>query len=167
MSSRWIVAGLALCVAAFFILRPPSTGVGAEAKDFKLYNERSRPVTLSELRGKVVVLDFWASWCGPCRMAMPAMQRLHETYGKRGAVVMGINVNDDKDPVQFMFEQGHTYTTLLNGEGVGGEYGLRGIPMLMVIGPTGKILFKQSGWAPQFEGQMAAIIEAELANASK
>ena len=163
MTARWIVAGLALCVSAFFILRPPNVGVGAEAKEFTLYNERSKPVSLSGLRGKVVVLDFWASWCGPCRAAMPAMQRLHDTYHKRDTVVMGINVNDDKDPVQFMLDQGHTYPTLVNGDEVATEYQVRGIPTLVIIGRSGEILFKQSGWAPQFESQMAAIIEQELA----
>lgn len=167
MTSRWIIAGLVLCAAAFFILRTPSAGVGATAKDFTLFSDRARPVTLSELRGQVVVLDFWASWCGPCRMAMPAMQRLHDTYGAKGVMVMGINVNDDKDPVQFMHEQGHTYPTLVNGDEVAGDFGVRGIPMLVIISPAGKILFKQSGWAPQMEGQMASIIEAELGKLGK
>lgn len=160
--ARWIAAAFVVVVAAFFILRSPTAGVGATAQDFTLYNDHARPVTLSALRGKVVVLDFWASWCGPCRMAMPAMQRLHDAFNKRGAVILGVNVNDDKDPVQFMYAQGHTYPTLLSGDEVAMQYDVKGIPALVIIDPSGKIVFKQSGWAPQLEAQMATIIDAEL-----
>lgn len=160
-----IVAGVALGVASF---GPGLSfgGGGRAASDFQLYSTRSKLVQLSDLRGKVVVLDFWASWCGPCRAAIPAMQRLHERYAADGLVVLGININDNQDPAEFMHKMGATYTTLVSGEEVASDYNVRGIPTLIVIDPQGNIILRESGWAPQMERTLRGVIEGALTDAT-
>lgn len=134
------------------------------APQFTLYPGGGAPaVSLSDYSGKVVVLDFWASWCPPCRAAIPAIERIHQAYKGRPVKVIGINVSDQVDPVEFMRNQMHaTYTVLANGDEVGEAYGVKGIPTLVIVGKDGSIKFQESGWAPQFEQNMMDVIDKEL-----
>ncbi len=104
-------------------------------------------VSLEELRGRVVVMDFWATWCGPCRVVMPSLQELHETHGDRVTVV-GINVWESGDPAAFMEENGYTYTMVLNGDEVASEYMVESIPTFYVIAPDGTVAFHAVGADP-------------------
>jgi thiol-disulfide isomerase/thioredoxin len=158
----YIVALLGALGAAAWI--GPSFVSASTAPDFTLYPSDGDPaITLSQYRGKVVVLDFWASWCPPCKAAIPAMERLHQANRGRGVKVMGINMSDNVDPEQFLKSMKVTYTNLANGDDVGKEYGVKGIPTLVVIGKDGSVALKHSGWAPQFEQQIQDAIDAELA----
>lgn len=154
------VVVLAVLGGLFFV--KPRTGVGATVPDFTLPDARGRAVSLSDYRGQVVVLDFWASWCPPCRAAIPAMDRLHTRYRDRGVVVLGINVNDNKDPGEFMLSMGASYPTLLRGEAVADDFRVRGIPTIIVVGVDGKVLYRDSGWSGAKEAQIADVIEREL-----
>ncbi len=157
-----ILVGVALGIASF----GPNLSLGTTgrpAPDFQLRSTRGKLVSLSQHRGKVVVLDFWASWCGPCRAAIPAMQRLHERYADEGLVVLGINVNDTTDPAAFMDKMNATYTTLLAGEEVSAAFKVKGIPTLVVIDAGGNVIFRESGWATPFERKMRDVIEEALA----
>lgn len=154
-----IIAG----IIAFIGIAKPGFSFAGQAPDFSLYDSKGKTVTLSEQRGNVIVLDFWASWCPPCRAAMPAMDRIYDAYKDRGVIVYGVNVNDNTDPVQFMYKMGVDYPLLVNGEPAAETYKVKGIPTLIVIGTDGDILYRDSGWAPQLESKIAGIIEKELA----
>src|SRR5215216_2507820 len=82
--------------------------VGDAAPDWKLTDPRGRAHTLAEYRGKVVVLDFWATWCGPCTRVMPRLEKLHRKYGAQGLVVFGINSFETGDPAAMMKKKGYT-----------------------------------------------------------
>lgn len=156
------VAVIAAGAAAWYL--GPQVTKASTAPNFTLYpGGGARPVTLSDLRGKVVVLDFWASWCGPCRAAMPALQRLHEAYRERGVVVLGINVSENGDPYQVAADLGVKYTILPQGDSVAASYNVSGIPTLLVIGKDGAIALRETGWASSHETRMRDTIEAELA----
>lgn len=158
-----VVILIAVAIAAF---GPGlSFGAGDVAKDFQLYSTRSKLFQLSELRGKVVVLDFWASWCPPCRAAIPAMQRLHERYSDQGLVVLGINVNDNKDPAEFMASMHATYPVLVSGDAVSQMYQVKGIPTLIVIDADGHIVYREAGWSSAAEKKMQEVIEKALEGA--
>ena len=132
--------------------------VGDPAPDWKLTDPVSRVHSLSEYRGKVVVLDFWATWCGPCIRAMPGLQRLHEKYKGRGVVVFGVNAWEESNPVEFMKRSGYTYGLLLKGEEVAEAYRVSSLPTLYVIGVDGTIVHRLSGIDDNLEG----VIERHL-----
>lgn len=142
--------------------RSPGPRVGEMAPDWTLKDASGKEHKLSDFRGKVVVMDFWATWCGPCRMAMPGVQKIHETYGGKGAVVFGINCWENADPAQFMKEGGYTYGLLLDGDGAAAAYSVSGIPAIYVIGKDGKVLYGSVG----FEGDevVEAAVKQGLAN---
>lgn len=138
---------------------------GNAAPDWTLKTPKGQTVTLSKLRGKIVVLDFWATWCGPCKAVMPKVQQLQERYRDKAVAIYGIHVvwNRTGDPVAFMQKNKYTYGLLLNGDAVAEDYGVRGIPALFVIGPKGKILLAQSGFNPAAEKTVAKCIDEALA----
>ena len=142
---------------------PVGVQVGNRAPDWILRDGEGNTHRLSEYLGQVVVMDFWATWCGPCRRAMPGMQHLHETYGDRGVVVLGMNGSErGGDPMAFMKRSGYTYTTILNCEKIAPTYRVRSIPTFYLVGVDGTILFHQVGLSPAGEQQLVALIEDHL-----
>lgn len=121
--------------------------VGDVAPNWTLSDAKGRTHSLSDYRGKIVVLDFWASWCGKCASLMPQLEKLHQKYKDKGVVVLGVNLLEDgkNDPVKMMREKGMTYKILLKGDTMAAEYGVEIVPMIYVIGADGKVLYFQSG----------------------
>jgi thiol-disulfide isomerase/thioredoxin len=104
-------------------------------------------------------MDFWATWCGPCRLAMPGLQRLHEKYKDQGVVVFGMNSWESGDPGAFMKENDFTYTTLLKADPVAQLYQVSGIPTFYIVGPDGKVVLSEVGYDPDFEKNVSDLIE--------
>lgn len=137
--------------------------VGAAAPDWTLKDARARPHRLSDYRGKVVVMDFWAVWCIPCHRAMPGLQRLHNDLSSRGVAVLGISTNEHGgDPAQLMKDRGYTYELLLNGETISEAYGVAGMPTIYVIGVDGRIIHSGFGANETAEQRRRALIEGYL-----
>ncbi len=137
---------------------PALLNVGAPAPDWKLSDPDGRVHSLSEYRGRVLVLDFWATWCGPCVRAMPGLQNLHERYGSRGVVVFGVNTWEESNPVEFMKRGGYSYGLLLKGEGVAQAYRVSSLPTLYVIGVDGTIIHGVRG----IDDSLTGLIESHL-----
>jgi cytochrome c biogenesis protein CcmG, thiol:disulfide interchange protein DsbE len=97
--------------------------------------------SLADYRGKVVVLNFWASWCGPCKVESPLLQRWHERLTKRGGLVLGVDVQDISDDARaFVDEYGLTYPMLRDGPGdLRDDFGIIGLPESFVIDRRGRI----------------------------
>lgn len=145
--------------------QPSLLAVGSEAPNWELKDSEGRTVTLKGLRGKVVLLDFWATWCGPCKMAMPGLQKLHERFKDKAVVIYGVNCREldpKSDPMAFIRKQGYTYGQLLRGDSVASAYRVDGIPCFYLIGPDGKILHAGSGFNPQLEALIAQMIDKAL-----
>jgi thiol-disulfide isomerase/thioredoxin len=139
----------------------------AEAPGFTFMDPDGQSHSLADYRGKVVVLDFWATWCGPCRKVMPEMQKMHEQYQDRGVVVIGMNGGErGGDPVGYMKKQGYTYKLLLKTEPAMQTYGVTGIPAFFVISADGKLAWKGSGAAPSTHKQLLQAVERELAKSN-
>jgi len=118
--------------------------------------------------GKVVLLDFWATWCGPCRDSIPALQRLHEKYGGRGLLVFGVS-NEDPDPVRrFVADNKMTYAVAAapSLDTALEKYQVEGIPTSVLIDKQGRVRFYEAGFAPGSGGtedKLEALIPKLLA----
>lgn len=119
--------------------------VGAQAPNWKLKSTDGKIVRLKDLRGQVVVMDFWATWCGFCKMSMKDVQALHDKFKDRPVRVLGINCWEEGDPAAYMKSKGYTYTTLLKGDKIAEVYGLSGLPTFYVIDHEGRIAYARTG----------------------
>jgi cytochrome c biogenesis protein CcmG/thiol:disulfide interchange protein DsbE len=140
---------------------------GDAAPDFRLAGLDGKDVTLASLEGKVVLLDFWATWCGPCKAAMPMMQKLHDHYAAAGkpVVILGVNTWERKADAakDYMASKKFTYGCLLAGDELAAAYGIRGIPTLVVIGKDGRIAKIEVGLADMSGAGLRKAIDAALA----
>jgi len=120
----------------------------APTPDFSLPNPAGKKITLKDFRGKVIFLNFWASWCVPCREEMPDMERLYQEFKDKNFVVFAVNVKDRRqDAINFVKELKLTYPIVLDPEGqVGLLYGAWGLPTTYLIGPKGEGLAR--AWGP-------------------
>jgi peroxiredoxin len=97
--------------------------------------------SLQDLRGKVVLVDFWATWCPPCRKEMPDMEALYQRFGPRGLVILGISDEEAPTVQKFLAEQKYTYPILLDpGRKVTQQFGVEGIPNSFLYGRDGKLV---------------------------
>jgi len=120
---------------------PAAAFTGKPAIDFSLSDLKGRSHSLKELRGKTVLLDFWATWCGPCRITMPQVAKIHAEYKDRGVEVMSINVGESaKKAGDYIARNGYGFTTLLDTDRqVSTRYQINGIPTLVVIDAAGQV----------------------------
>jgi len=116
-------------------------GATAAAPDFTLQDISGKKVRLADLKGKVVMLEFWATWCPPCRAEIPAVERLHREYGDKGLTVLAITLDEGGwDEVKaFIAESKISYTVLKGTEDVSAEYKIRLIPATFLIDKEGNI----------------------------
>jgi peroxiredoxin len=136
----------------------PQPLTGKEAPDFTLNDLSGQPVTLSALRGEVVLLEFWATGSAPCQAALPQLEKLHQDFGGKGLTVLGIS-GDGKETVEtFLKDHEVTFATLLDPKGVAiGPYQVTAIPRTLIIDRDGKV-------AADFTGlQQDAGLRAKLA----
>ena len=117
------------------------------APPLSLEGTDGRRLRLADLKGKVVFLNFWATWCVPCRQEMPAMQRLFREYRERGLAVVAINFMESKDAVDRFFKELHLdFPTALDPDGATARtFTVRGLPVTFLLGRDGRILWKAIG----------------------
>ena len=146
----------------------PGAACMADAKpanlDFKVKDLEGKDVPLASYKGKVILLNFWATWCGPCKVEIPAFVELQNAYGKDGLVVVGYSVDDDATKARaFMNEYKINYPVLLGHgrEDVQDAFGpIWGIPASFIISRDGKVCKKHLGIAPKavFEKEIKALL---------
>jgi peroxiredoxin len=119
----------------------PAPIVGAPAPDFELDVPQGDPIRLSDLRGKVVLLNFWATWCGPCRVEMPTLQEKYERWREAGFTILGVNFDESPEAVlEFKQELGLSFPLLLDPGGrVQRLYNIRGYPSTVIVDEQGVI----------------------------
>ncbi len=142
-------------------------GVGWDAPDWTLKDGDGKEVSLKSLRGNVVVLDFWATWCGPCKMAMPSIQKLHEKFKDKPVRVYGVNCWEKvagSGPMDYVKKMKFTYGQLLEGTTVANNYQVHGIPTIVAIDKKGKIISLTRGFDSNLEQSLITVIEKELQN---
>ncbi|WP_400190848.1 redoxin domain-containing protein [Hymenobacter sp. B81] len=127
--------------------RQQATAIGAVAPDIALSGTNGQPVALSSLRGKYVLIDFWASWCGPCRQENPNVVKLYQAYKSKGFEIYGVSLDNSRDKWLKAIEAdglGWTHVSDLKGwqSAAGQQYGIRSIPATVLLDPQGRIIAK-------------------------
>lgn len=145
-----LLAWLFMIVADAAAARPQMVDIGSPAPAFDLpvFNDGHRRVTLESLRGKVVLLDFWASWCGPCRESFPAYDRLSREWSAHDFVVLAVNLDEMIDgPSAFLEEHPVRYTSVADPAGeIARRYGLIGMPSSFIIDKDGIVRARHVGF---------------------
>jgi peroxiredoxin len=136
----------------------------AAAFDFTLKNVENATVNLADYRGKVVLLDFWATWCGPCKVEIPGFIDLQEKYGRDGLQVVGVSVDDTVDKLKpYVADMKMNYPVLqgLGHDDLMDAFGpMLGIPVSVIISRDGKVCAKHTGLTSKetFEAQIKALL---------
>ena len=125
-----------------------SVRTGQRAPEFSLPSLKGSPVALSSLRGKVVLVDFWAQWCEPCKKELPQLDRLAKEYAPKGVVVLAINIDKQRDNAERMVKQlGLSLDVLLDPAGsVAGTYDLPKMPTSFVVDKKGIVRYVNEGF---------------------
>jgi thiol-disulfide isomerase/thioredoxin len=121
--------------------------VGKAAPDFALATAIGpRPARLADLRGQVVVVEFWATWCGPCKSTLPTLSAWEKKYGSKGLVVLGLTSEDEATMRGFVAKNKLDHTVAVDEGGkVAGAYGVPAIPTLVIIDQKGEVVFAEVG----------------------
>jgi len=139
--------------------------LGSEVPDWTLNTISDQELTLSKLRGNLVIVDFFYKSCHPCIRALPALQNLHKKYNEKGVIVVGIDPFDDieNDNIDiFIKNQGVTYPILLGNQKLSEEYHISGYPSIFIIDKQGKLLSIQEGYGDGVDDILEQIIIANL-----
>ncbi|WP_298825864.1 TlpA disulfide reductase family protein [uncultured Piscinibacter sp.] len=126
---------------------------GGAAPDFTLRTTAGSNMRLQEQRGQVVMVNFWATWCGPCKIEMPHLNRLYEKYRSSGFVLMGVNIDDDpRNAVATATKLGVTFPVLLDGDKrVSRLYDLSTMPTTLIIDRDGRLRHLHRGYREGYE----------------
>ena len=142
----------------------------ADPHDFTLSFLNGGSGTLSDYKGKVVILNFWATWCPPCRAEMPSMETLYQRYKDQGLEMLAVNLRENNAVVrQFIRNGGYTFPVLMDNDGrTGNTYGIEAIPTSFIIDRDGKIIGRLVGsiyWdTPQVFAAFEALLKTEPVN---
>lgn len=166
VSAAWFFGGrkaLPPFVGSYEKLRIEQPSKVIPAPEFTLEDLSGKKISLKSLRGKAVFLNFWATWCVPCRAEMPAMEKIHRKLKAEGFEVVAINFREDESDVRgFVKELGLTFTVLLDKDGdVSEEYGAWSLPLSYFLNRRGEFVGKALG-ARDWAGEEAEAFLREL-----
>jgi peroxiredoxin len=146
-----IATALVLCVG-LTANAPALTAQGA-APDFTLKSQKGDNLKLSELRGKVVLINFWASWCGPCRQEMPVLDELYQHYHSLDFTVLGVNVEQTSDDAKSLLKDvSVSFPILFDSDNkVSKMYDVKGMPSTVLVDRDGNVRYMHMGYQPGVE----------------
>jgi len=154
---RWLLP----LVVALMASQANAVGLKEEAPDFTLKSLDGANLRLEEYRGQVVLINFWASWCGPCRQEMPLLDRLHHRYEDTGFAVLGVNVEGEAGPAQEIVDSTNvTFPILIDdGQKVSEMYNLEAMPSTVVVDRDGVVRYIHRGYKPGDEAKYVEVVK--------
>ena len=154
---------LAVIVLSLFLSGQVQSSVKLQeaAPDFTLKSLEGPNLRLEEYRGQVVLINFWASWCGPCRQEMPILDRLHQRYEDTGFAVLGVNVEGEAAPAQEIVDKTNvTFPILIDdGQKVSDMYNLQAMPTTVVVDRDGVVRYIHPGYKPGDEAKYVEVVK--------
>ncbi|MBT0664055.1 TlpA family protein disulfide reductase [Geobacter pelophilus] len=137
---------------------------GEPAPPFKVTSTTGQQIVLSDYRGKVLLLEFFTTWCSSCKDSVSHLVKLHQKYEKQGLQVLGLNLDDDGVKIvrEFATANRLNYPVALAGESMQTDYGLRSVPTLYVIGKKGLIAEKFMGYNEEVEKRLDLLLRKLL-----
>jgi len=154
MKTRNVFASSLLCLVAASSLAASGL-TGRDAPDFALKSSTGDNLRLSEYRGDVVMINFWATWCGPCRQEMPLLDQLYGRYQRVGFSLLGVNIDDDsRRAMDMIAELGVSFPVLFDStKQVSKLYEVDAMPVTVIVDREGKIRHIHQGYKPGYEQQ--------------
>ena len=162
-----LISSIAVAQAQTPQNRPgPESLTGKAMPKFTMKDLSGKAVTNASLKGKVVIFDFWATWCGPCKAASPLMQDLHKKYAKKGLVVVGANVMDPapNGAKNYSKEHGYNYLFTTGGDDLARSIGITGIPCFVFMDKKGIVQKVQIGYGDELKIQFEDTVRSLLAH---
>ena len=134
-----------------------------EAPDFTLPQLDGKSVALADLRGRVVIMEFWATWCGPCRFSLPSLEVIYQQYRDRGVTVLLIDQGETAEVVRKWAAKRFTAPILLDRKTeVGAQYEVHGIPRLFLVDRDGRLIYAHAGYGGGLERNLRLILDDML-----
>jgi thiol-disulfide isomerase/thioredoxin len=161
---RVLRASIALAAFLLAVNVTLAAAIGDAAPAFALPAAPGGTIALEQLRGRVVYVDFWASWCAPCRRSFPWMNEMQQRYGGRGLVIVAINVDTKREDVErFLRQYPAEFTVAYDGNGgTPAAYGVKVMPSSYLVDTRGRIAAIESGFVDERRGSLEARIRALL-----
>jgi peroxiredoxin len=152
---------LALLVLGGLAFPAAAVTLQDQAPDFTLKSLEGSNLRLEEYRGQVVLINFWASWCGPCRQEMPLLDRLHQRYMDTGFAVLGVNVEGEEAPARGLIDRiPVTFPVLIDeGQLVSELYKLEAMPSTVVVDRDGVVRYIHRGYKPGDEAKYVEVVK--------
>jgi peroxiredoxin len=145
----------ALAFAPLLAVSGSSLQTGAPAPAFELNSNSGKPVSLADLKGQIVLVNFWASWCGPCRQEMPILEQLNHQYHNKGVALIGVNVEPDSNAANTWLKATPvTFPILYDVDSkVSKLYEVQGMPNTVILDRKGVVRYIHRGYAPGAENE--------------
>ncbi|HEU4618512.1 MAG TPA: TlpA disulfide reductase family protein [Gammaproteobacteria bacterium] len=159
MKSLLVSAACLLCLTTASAVEVSDT-----APNFTLPDRGGKEVSLADLKGQVVMINFWATWCGPCRTEMPKLEALYERYGDLGFTLLGVNVENDKKGAEKWLEETPVSFDILfdTRNEVSKLYDVVAMPTTVIMDKTGKVRFVHHGYQAGYENSYQSEIRSLL-----
>lgn len=132
-----------------------ASSITGDASDFTLKSRAGKNIKLSEYRGDVIMVNFWASWCGPCRQEMPALEHLYKKYQDLGFVILGVNLDEDSSKAAGLLTKIPVSFPILydNTNKVAKQYDVKAMPTTFLIDRNGKLRYVHIAYKPGYEAK--------------
>jgi peroxiredoxin len=142
-----------ILLSTAFVIPASASDISGKASDFTLKSRSGKNLRLSDFRGNVVLLNFWASWCGPCRQEMPLLEAMYKKYKKLGFTILGVNVEQDSGKANaYLSDVSVSFPILYDTSNKASKlYNVSAMPTTIIIDRNGNMRYLHKGYKPGYE----------------